>query len=536
MIGLLDDDQAFIEYQAASTKAQAAAKSAESYKTTVKRLQEIVEKSRQGVKQGIVPEQELLNSQATEARYQADLVDHEGQAAVAAAEAEKAKYVLDRHFLKPAVDGEVQQVLKNPGEGVKGGQEPLMVIHDFEKLRAVGNLPKEYVNVIAKGDEAIIELAQDVAAGTTFGQHTTSRPIAAVAVGAVKDKPVIVSAGEDGRVYAWDRELNQIGSWRHPNGVRSLAVDAPGCQGRPGPGRRGQRLGHRLRPGQPDCQGSRVRGPARRRGCRCRVLARWSVLRDRRRKGHPHVRHGHRQAQVHVPDPAPQRDHLAQLHATGAAWCRPGGNRGSSSGRSGPEGEVEHRIDSRSGDVTSLSVTDDGSRLLLDADKTRLDVIHLAELRKERPLATAGEAGRFTTFAIWSPELDKKPDNRLIATTGGAEGVVQLWRAPTSEAPRGRGRPVMTRGAAGATCAAFSPLPNDGFVVVGTRKGDVHLWNLPKTTVKTDVKAKVTFVEPNIESSGRTVNVLVDFENENEGGKFLLRPGQAVTLVIRPKQ
>ena len=46
---------------------------------------------------------------------------------------------------------------------------------------------------------------------------------------------------------------------------------------------------------------------------------------------------------------------------------------------------------------------------------------------------TAGEAARFNTFAIWSPELDKKPDNRLIATTGGAEGVVQFWRAPTRE-------------------------------------------------------------------------------------------------------
>ena len=94
----------------------------------------------------------------------------------------------------------------------------------------------------------------------------------------------------------------------------------------------------------------------------------------------------------------------------------------------------------------------------------------------------------------------------------------------------------MTRGAAAATCAAFSPVAKDGFVVVGTRKGDVHLWALPGTDVQTEVKATVTFVEPNIESSGRTVNVLVDFDNPKSGDKYLLRPGSAVTLVIRPKK
>ena len=47
---------------------------------------------------------------------------------------------------------------------------------------------------------------------------------------------------------------------------------------------------------------------------------------------------------------------------------------------------MEHRIDSRSGDVQMPGVTDDGNHLLLDADKTHLDVIHLQDLRKERPL------------------------------------------------------------------------------------------------------------------------------------------------------
>ena len=536
VIAILDDEQAFIEFQGASTKAAAAAKSAESYKTTVKRLAEIVKKTREGVQKGIVPEQELLNSQATEARYEADLVDHEGQAAVAASEAQKAKYVWDRHFLKPARDGEVQQVLKQPGEGVKGGQEPLLVIHDFENLRAVGNLPKEYVNVIARGDEAIIELAQDVAAGPTFGQHTTSRPIAAVAVGAVKGQPVIVSAGEDGRVYAWDRELKQLGSWRHPNGVRSLAVTPPEARAALAlvGGVNGTATVYDL--ANPTAKGRDFEG-RHDGGVAAAAFSpdgQFCVTADER------AIHMYETTNFKRKYTFPREHHSA---ITSLNFTPQG--RVVSAGREpwalvwqvGTEGaKVEHRIDSRSGDVTSLSVTDDGSRLLLDADKTRLDVMHLAELRKERPLVTAGEAGRFTTFAIWSPELDKKPDNRLIATTGGAEGVVQLWRAPTSEARGAEVARLMTRGAAGATCAAFSPLPDNGFVVVGTRKGDVHLWNLPKTTVQNSVPAKVTFVEPNIESSGRTVNVLVDFKNPKDGDKFQLRPGSAVTLVIWPKQ
>ncbi|HJZ59876.1 MAG TPA: hypothetical protein VKE74_33350, partial [Gemmataceae bacterium] len=198
--------------------------------------------------------------------------------------------------------------------------------------------------------------------------------------------------------------------------------------------------------------------------------------------------------------------------------------------------KVEHRLDARSGDVTALGVTDDGARLLLDADKTQLDVIHLEKARKERPLMTAGEAARFMTFAAWSPKLDKE-GNRLIATTGGAEGVVQLWRAPTDQARGAEVARMITRGGAAATCAAFSPEGANGFVVVGTRRGAVHVWPLPTTEVKDAVYATVTHVEKLIESSGRSVNVIVDFENPKLGeNTYLLGPGAAVTLVIKPKR
>ena len=227
LIALLDDEHSFIDYQSALTKETVAKESAKAYKVTVTKLGQIVTKTADGVRRNIVPEQELLNSQATQARYEAEQVEHEGSAQVAAADAQKAKYVLDRHSLRAPIDGQVQQILKHEGEGVKG-QEPVLVIHDFGRLRAIGHLPKEYVNAVSPGDEVTIEVPRDVPHGDTFIQHTTNKPITVVTVAVVGGKPIIVSAGEDGWVYAWDRELNPHAQLRQPVGVRSLTATRPG--------------------------------------------------------------------------------------------------------------------------------------------------------------------------------------------------------------------------------------------------------------------------------------------------------------------
>ena len=236
------------------------------------------------------------------------------------AEAKKAKYIWDKHTLRPAVDGEVQQILKHAGEGVKAA-EPVLTIHDFGKLRAVGNLPKEYITAVGRGDAVSIQVAQDVAYGATFDQHTTNRPIVAVAVGRGGRQ-----AG--GRVGRRGRVGVRLGPG--PEGARRLAAAGrgavarrhpPGGRGRPGPGRRGERDGPAVRPGQPAGQGPGpgVRGPARRRGGGRRLQPGRQVLRDRRRAGHLLVRGGLRQAQVHVPDPrAPQPGDQPQLHPAGA--------------------------------------------------------------------------------------------------------------------------------------------------------------------------------------------------------------------------
>jgi WD40 repeat protein len=538
LVVLLDDDMAFFEHKAAATKADAAVKSANSYQETVKKLEEIVAQTKDGVDRGIVPKQELLNSQATLARYRSEYVDHLGSADVALAEAQRVKIQLDKHSVRTPVDGEVQQIIKHQGDGVKRS-EPVLVIHDFGKLRAIGNLPREYLETVSRGDDVTIEVPRDVPHGTTFNQHTTNKPIVAVAVGVVNGKPVIVSAGEDGWVYAWSEDLKVLGSVRLSGGVRSLAVTRPGAAtgyalvgGADGIARiytLSNIAQDRVRELDGRHEGGVTAAAFSPDGKHC-------VTADERGIYMYNVADGKRMYSF------PAREHhspVTSLNFTPQGRVVSAGREPSvrvwEVGNTGAR--IKHRIDSRSGDVAMPGVSDDGSRLLLDADKTHLDVFHLQDLRKERPLVTAGESGRFTTFTAWSPELNKDPDNRLIATTGGAEGIVQLWRAPTAKARGAEVARMVTRGSAAATCAAFSPNGENGFLVVGTKKGDVHLWPLPASDVQAEVKAKVTHVENTIESSGRTVPVLVDFDNRKVGpNRFLLRPGAAVTLVIWPKK
>ena len=396
VVALLDDEQAFLEFKGAATKAKTAKDSAKAYEETVVQLKLIVTQTRDGVQRNIVPQQELYNSMATLARYQADLVDHQGSAEVADADAKKAQYIWEKHTLRPPVEGEIQQVLKHEGEGVKAA-EPVLVIHEFGKLRVIGNLPKEYVNTVARGDDVTIVVPRDVPYGPTFGQHTTNKPIVAVAVGVVGGKPVIVSAGEDGWVYAWDRDLKVLGSWRQPGGVRSIAVTRPEAASSLAlvGGVNGTATIYDL--SNPAGKGREFEG-RHDGGVAAAAFSpdgRYCVTADERAIYMYDVASGKRKYTF------PTREHhspVTSLSFTPQGRVVSAGREPSipRAGWSGQDGaKVEHRIDSRSGDVTMPGVTDDGSRLLLDADKTQLDIINLQDLRKERPLVTGGEAGPF---------------------------------------------------------------------------------------------------------------------------------------------
>ena len=139
---------------------------------------------------------------------------------------------------------------------------------------------------------------------------------------------------------------------------------------------------------------------------------------------------------------------------------------------------VEVPFEHRPGEVNVLGVTDDGGQMLLDLDKSRLRVIDLKGNRNLGTFQQTGEGGKFATLALFSPIIGKGND-RVILTTGSSEGVLQLWRWTNGVGRGSELRKLVAIGYSGITCAAFSPEAKNGFVVAGTRKGVVHLWQMP---------------------------------------------------------
>ena len=171
--------------------------------------------------------------------------------------------------------------------------------------------------------------------------------------------------------------------------------------------------------------------------------------------------------------------------------------------------------------------------MLLDLDKNRLRVVELSNNRNLGTLQQSGD-GKFTSFALISPTIGAST-NRVLLTTSGNDGVLQVWRW-TAGAGRGAElkKLVCTAGYVAPTCAAFAPIAKDGFIVVGTRKGDVFLWPMPvEQELAQRFKATVTHIDPNLESSGKSVRINAEFDNPD--GPLLLHPGTTATMVIPQK-
>ncbi|HVK13146.1 MAG TPA: hypothetical protein VM597_30615 [Gemmataceae bacterium] len=535
---LMDDSRAQADYESARIALKVAQQQVRAARETVVKVREIEAKTRDGATRQVVPPVELLQAEARTIQYEGEAVKAEGDVQKATGDEAKAQLIADMHTLTSNIVGKVTQVLKLPGEGVKA-QEPILTIQRLDRMRAVGNLPQELNFLVNKGDEVLIEAPINIPAalGKSFDQHTTNKSITAVTVGMANGKPVIVSAGEDGEVLVWDRDLNFLASWSQPAGVRALAVTRPGVE--PALAVVGSDNGIASLYNLADPKADRVREFEGRHeggvtaaafspdGKYCvtadeKVLHLYEVATGKRK--YSFGGGDHFSSITHVSFTPQGRVVSVGREPSVRVWIV--GDKAA---------KVDRRFSARVGDVAALGVTDEGSHMLLDAAKTQLDVIHLQEGRKERPLIGAGEAGRFATFAVWSPSIAKAEDRRLIATTGGAEGVVQLWLAPTEQDRGIEVARLNTRDLSAATCAAFAPVSENGFLVVGTRRGVLHVWSRPDLPAKP--KATVTNVGSTIDSSGKTVEMLVEFTNPKVSeSAFLFRPGSSVTLVVRPKK
>ena len=138
--------------------------------------------------------------------------------------------------------------------------------------------------------------------------------------------------------------------------------------------------------------------------------------------------------------------------------------------------------------------------------------------------ADASEAKPFRNFAPFSP------DSRLVLTTSGPDGVLQLWRLGQ---PRTYElRQLMPIERSPASCAAFAP--DGSYVVGGSKDRNVYVWPMPaKDEIEQQLTATLTHLGKEVENSEGQVKVIAELQNPPNHPLFA---GDSVTLVADPRK
>jgi WD40 repeat protein len=483
----------------------------------------------------------LEDVRAAELVWQTKTYEYESKresVALAALEQQQAQVALDYHEIRSSIPGQIRMIYKKRGEAVKA-LEPVFQILNPNKLRAEGLMDIQHVSRLYNGGKlrpmkAVVETALPEGSVNVFTGHL--QDITGVAVGLTRDhKPVIVSCSEDGTLRLWDRETGKGKTVVLPErGVgRALACTGPAsskswcvCGGSDGIARLWDldQLQHdQATPPAHELKGQHhgaitsvafsPNGEYVATGGDDRQIFLWETATGNLRYQFPA---GHRGTVTSLqlawnPDlkavlVSAARDNTLRIWKLGEKGAR-----------------LERSLESRSGDVLQLGVSPDGRRALFDQGKT-LHLLARGETAGslQIPSGTAG----FTAFALFSP------DGRLVATAGGVEGRLQLWRAP--DAAHTQGSEIRQLGSEkdpGPKFAAFSPDPQNTFLVsAGSRQ--LFVWNVPsKEEVSHEIPAEVTLVEKFVESSSGQVRVWAELKNTD--GR--LSPNSTVTLVIDPE-
>lgn len=469
---------------------------------------------------------ELLNDMITLTRFVENLAQAEQAVAKAEAEYLEAGVMIGKHRITSYVDGIIRGVVKQPGDFVKAGDK-ILEIQATDRVRLEGNLDVQYANLVKRGTSVTVEPALNSAPAKSSFSHR--QEVTGIAVTPHAGRPLVVSTSADGSAIVWDANRDASHNLAHPVPVRCVAISPVATKAifavtgaDDGKVRIWDLTNPDKLPATPAKEPADAHSAAITAAAVCpngkffataagREIFVWDLETGKKLYALP----------------AEHRDTITTLAFTPqCTLVTAAKDRTIKVWKLGAEkAAVAKSIDHRAGAVDILGISRDGGRVVFDQDKTRLDLVSLADKQTVGQIQNMGSTAAFATLALFSA------DDSLLVTAGGEgelRGVLQMWNTPGAG---GRGSEVarlVTPGRVGVTTAAFSPVKEAPFLVVGTDKGSVHLWKPPSDARKTHTGKVV-----NVDSTDpRYVTVRVEMGNK----ELNLLDRSAATIIITPGQ
>jgi WD40 repeat protein len=444
---------------------------------------------------------------------------------VAKKELAQAKMTDQMYEIRSKIPGVVKTIYKHDGESVKN-LEPVIQLQNYDLLRAEAFVDAQYAHNLSKGMQVVLEPTHRDNPIQSFSGHRLE--INGVAVSKDPENPLIVSCSEDGTAMVWERSSKRPRQiFYHPAGVgvRSVACTPPGAEadlcltgGSDGIARIWELSGKSDKPfrelkGQhhgaihcvafsPDGKTCATGGDDN------EILISDTATGDLRY----HVSgHRHFVTALHF---TPQSNLVSASNDNTVRIWHLGENAAE------PVGEPLKR---KSHDIARIGVSPDGKQVL-DEQGRELRILSIPGFVSESILENTSQTSLFRTFAQFSP------DGRVVATTSGQDGVIQLWRV--GETRSYEIRQLVPGERSPATCVAFAP--NGSFVVGGIKDRKIYVWPMPsKQEVEHQLMATVTNVEQMLESVDNKVRVMAEFNNPADRP---LMAGDVVTVVAYPQK
>ena len=284
VIALLDDVRATLEHDIAFSNIEGAKKELESAANAVV-YQDIQVQIELAAKSSLLA---IASAKANLAKAESERSTKDWGVERARGEERKAQDKLNNHQVRAPITGDVANFSKQVGEGVKP-TESIMLLQNSDRLGIEGFLQVQYVHKVRGDTEVFIEPSITEPPVPARSPHASSKPITAIVIGAYENKPVIVSASEDGSVYVWDPEPKSTEQrvhayWKYKGTSSRSSLHAAGRRQFPAAnGLRRWQGPHLLvaRPGQG--AGGDLGRPPRRRRAGSGLFAGWDQVRDGRR-------------------------------------------------------------------------------------------------------------------------------------------------------------------------------------------------------------------------------------------------------------